>query len=109
MSPGAAIRVSGFRVLLGTDGEPLTYQTAPINALVDRNIDVNELEKLRRDGAIDFEPLGMTKIEILKSQVATKPTAGQTFADGIGYIHRVRKVLGTDITWLCYCQQFEAT
>jgi hypothetical protein len=105
VSPAAAIRVSGFQVLLGTDGEPLTYKSWSIKALVDRNIDVNELGKL----AIDFEPFGMTRIEFLKSQLATRPEAGETFVDGIGYTHRVRYVLGTDITWKCYCQQYETT
>ena len=106
MSPASAIRVSGFQVLLGTDGEPLTYKSSSMKALVDRNIDTNELQKL---GAIDFEPFGMTRIEFLKSQVPTRPTAGETFADAIGYTHRVRYVLGTDITWKCYCQQYETT
>ena len=109
MSPASAIRVSGFQVLLGTDGEPLTYKGSSMNALVDRNIDVNELQKLSREGAVDFEPFGMTRIEFLKSQVPTRPTAGETFADAIGYTHRVRYVLGTDITWKCYCQQYETT
>jgi hypothetical protein len=100
--------LGGFGVLLAMSGEALTYamnnMTASVRAVVNRKVVDAKDAVASRDGKMNFDLTGMTIIEALRSAIA-EPAVGASFADSIGFSHRVRKVETTDITWVCYCTQ----
>lgn len=105
MSPSAANRTAGFSALLPFSGEPLT---ADKSKLVRQFVVNRKVAKVRDsvtmvDGAMpNFNVLGMTELECLKSAVS-QPVAGDAWNDFDGFRHRIKYVTKTDITWVCYC------
>ncbi len=107
MSIGSQLRLVGLSVLSRVDGEALAYLSGTVSCVaIDRNVVVG---KDFRDQFLgpDFDVSNLTKIELLKTVVSTKPEPGQTFDDEQGYTHRVQKVTQTDNTWMCWCKTSE--
>lgn len=102
MSASVLIRKAGFNVLLATNGEALT--PGGFKAVVNRKVTKLRDTIAARDGNMDFSILGMSEIEFLIAG-ANQPMAGDNFVDKFGLAHRVRYVMATDITWVCYCTQ----
>lgn len=109
MSPSSAIRASGLSVLAALNGEALSLGTgANVIALVQGTINRTAAigkEVLAqiggKDAAIDFDALSLSSIEIARS--CRQPVAGQWFLDSMNVRHRVRFVVPTDTSWVCYC------
>ncbi len=102
-SVSASLRQVGLASLLATNGEQLAYLNVSVTALVNRNVVKGKdfLHELQ-EYAADFETLGLTEIEFLKSSITNVPASGETLSDG-KYRHRIRFVAQTDISWRLFC------
>ncbi len=104
MSVLSDIRAKGVGVLTSKGGESLTPKGgAEISAVVNRKVSkIRDAVSMADGGSPNFNVLGMTEIEILRSVIA-QPVAGAVFTDAFKFNHRVRYVTMTDITWVLYC------
>ncbi len=109
MNASSLIQRAGLAVQKTVAGELLILvldanTTVMITATVNRNIvKGRDFMRLFKDFAGDFEVMGLTEVEILKSDLATAPEAGQYLTDSYSYKHRVRYTSQTDVSWLIYC------
>lgn len=98
MSNAADVLTSGFTALLESNGEAVTFRSASVTAIINRN--VNEPQ---RPNQPNFNARLMTEVELLKSAVATIPVAGEIFVDEDNYSHRIQQVASRGICWICQC------
>jgi hypothetical protein len=103
MSPSAAQRITGFKSLLAHSGEGLVREgSSGFRGVVNRKVLKARDGLALKDGALDFDWVGVVEIEFLKAAL-TDVAAGDYIEDELDLQHRVRAVLATDITFVCYC------
>jgi hypothetical protein len=97
------LREAGLNALVATNGEEgLSYGGSYVGGTVNRTpVQVRDGVS-SRDGKLDFNVIGLTEIEVQMS-VMQEPEVGGNFRDNLGLRHRVRHVVFTDLTWVCYC------
>jgi hypothetical protein len=98
-SASTIARSAGLIALLQVSGEVLSFRGLNIRALVDRSP-----ERGVDGDRPDFNDRAASRIECLRSAVATAPNAGEVFTDNSGGFHRIRTVPRiTDLTYVCDC------
>lgn len=103
MSASTQIRTAGFYSLSAVNGETMTAGGASVVCVVNRKVGKVRDGLQGRDGNLDFSILGMSEVEFLVQDFVGVPKPGNTLLDAFGFSHRIRYVLHTDITWVCYC------
>lgn len=99
MTAGSTDRLTGFNELLARDGETLTFREAELVAIIDRG----QPPKPSDRGHINFLDSDQSRIEFLKSAVASGPKPGEDIVDEFNLHHRIQTVRQTDITYRCEC------
>lgn len=87
-----------FDVLLGSNGEPLSFRDSEVMGLVDRAVE----DRFARSP--DFDLRDASEIRIRLSDVSTKPTASEEFSDTYGIIHRITSVKRLGEWYTCRCR-----
>lgn len=103
MSLASAARLQGFKILLATGGEDLTYSDGETNAsvvaIVNRRTDItNKAPQMPQ-----FNVQDETSIELLKTAMAAVPESGMSFFDAFGHAYRIQTVKRGEHTYLCTC------
>jgi len=93
-------RLQGLTELVRVDYETLEFRGSDIQATVNRGLDAQALEA----GQIDFDERDRTRIEIIRSVLATPPRVGEHFEDNDGRFHRIQAIKRTDNTFVCDCE-----
>jgi hypothetical protein len=99
MSVCSNLRAVGLAKLRAVDGEILTFRGATLTAIVNRNVGAGA-----DIGEVQTSLLDASEIEFARSAVSTEPEIGEVFLEGSRY-HRIERVLVTDLTYRCLCQQ----
>ena len=102
MSQATDVLTSGFTALLESNGEAVTFRSASVTVIVNRN--VNEPQRPQQP---NFSARLATEVELLKSAVESIPLAGEAFLDSDGYSHRIQMVASRGICWICQCSVYK--
>lgn len=90
--------------MLESNGEAVTFRSASVNVVVNRN--VNEPQ---RPNQPNFKARLATEVELLKSAVASIPVVGEAFVDSESYRHTIKMVASRGICWVCQCEVTQVT
>lgn len=98
MSAASAALSAGFDALLSACGESVTFRSATLTAVIDR-------EPYRRVNDVpDFNPRDLSVVEIDAEDISSIPVAGESFEDEDGGSHRIKIVSRRGGTYRCECK-----
>jgi hypothetical protein len=100
MSQGATALSEGFSALLDTNGETLTFRSAELRAVVNRD----PFDKRPQGNVPDFKPHDNSAVEFLSAAVGAPPAAGEHFVDEFGHKHRIQSVKRLGNVTRCNCE-----
>lgn len=90
---------AGFDVILGTNGESVTFRGVAVTVLVDRT----PWDRVVKTP--DFNARGQSRIEVRIDALDGAPQVGEEFLDGNSMAHRVQDVPGLRGAWyVCECR-----
>lgn len=88
-----------FVALLEISGDALTFRGASVSAIIDRTRYPEPQDKRFPDLATR----AASRVEILKSAVASAPKAGEVFVEG-STRHRIQRITDTGTTYQAECE-----
>lgn len=87
-----------FAVLLGTNGEPVLFRGAVVEAVVNRD----PFDRIVKTP--DFDVRDASEIRIRIADATDTPRAGEEFQDDYGIIHRIQTVKRLGLFHTCRCK-----
>lgn len=90
---------AAFAELLGTAGDPVTFRGSTVSAVVSR-LEYREPTDKRFP---DLNTRNASRIEVLKTAVASAPKAGEIITQGTTR-HRIARVTDAGGTWQIECE-----
>lgn len=100
MSLARDILLQAQTALLETNGEPVLFRGETVNAIIDRTLPPEVVQR----SELDLIQSEASEVWIMQTAIVYPPKIGEHFTDDIGLYHTIRAVRRDGVTWKLLCE-----